>query len=474
MFVSPGMDREDQLKKLQEELSKKEALLAEKNQRIEQLERDKQERKALEDANTGAASAGTAASLGASASGAPAAAAAAASSSSTSSSSTAVHGRSDSLWSDAEHERFLNALEAHGGEGDVEEAWAAIAHRVSTRSIDEVKLHAHEYFFKLQNERTIIAASHHGAAAAHIGGASSDSNHDETWSPEDIATFEQGLAAFDESLPDRGGKLQQLLPHKGQEEIMKRYQKLLMQITAIEAGAVPIYRNNEFYIRWKENAALHAGGISPHDTEGIPWSEEEHRLFLVGVAKFGREDYDHISQHYVVTRSADQVATFAFKYFARIDGARREKIRPPPLSLEFASDKSPSSATPVNLLSPTASAEAATAAVEAAAAGAVAMDLPSAPRSPHFGLPSAAAMGEVAKVEPAPPGLPFNPSDYLSNGLASPGSLHSSSPSWTYSPTLTLPSVSMGTDDSSGMLDDGPLIDHVQGWGEAGMDLDGD
>jgi hypothetical protein len=28
-----------------------------------------------------------------------------------------------------------------------------------------------------------------------------------------------------------------------------------------------------------------------------------------------------------------QVATFSYKYFARIDGARREKIRPPPLNL---------------------------------------------------------------------------------------------------------------------------------------------
>ena len=64
------------------------------------------------------------------------------------------------LWSEAEHERFLNALEAHGGVGDVEEAWAAISSAVSTRSTEEVKLHAHEYFFKLQNERTIIAASH--------------------------------------------------------------------------------------------------------------------------------------------------------------------------------------------------------------------------------------------------------------------------------------------------------------------------
>ena len=30
---------------------------------------------------------------------------------------------------------------------------------------------------------------------------------------------------------------------------------------------------------------------------------------------------------------APQVATFSYKYFARIDGARREKIRPPPLNL---------------------------------------------------------------------------------------------------------------------------------------------
>ena len=315
-------DAEAQIKAMREELAKKEALLAEKNRQIAQLEKRSRRSEA----------------------------------------SASSYGGSESIWSDTEHELFLTALEKHGdGDGDVEDAWDAIAKEVGTRGVEEVKLHAHEYFFKLQNERTIIAASHNEPAGAR-GGPGQDA--DETWSAQDVASFEQGLAAFDESLPDRGGKLQQLLPHKGQDEIMKRYQKLLMQITAIEAGPVPIYHNNEFYIRWKEHAHMASETISPHDTEGIPWSEEEHRLFLVGVSKFGREDYDNISQHYVVTRSADQVATFAFKYFARIDGARREKIRPPPLKLEFAADKSPSSATPVSLLSPTASAAAAVAAVE--------------------------------------------------------------------------------------------------------------
>eukprot|EP01045_Picozoa_sp_COSAG04_P024031 COSAG04_NODE_2946_length_3357_cov_30.464702_2_plen_200_part_00 len=177
-----------QLQKLQRQLADKEKMLAEKNKKIEQLEAKKKE-------GGGSFS----------------------------------HG-SDTAWSDAEHEAFLTALEKHGDDGDVEEAWEAIAKEVGTRSQEEVKLHAHEYFFKLQNERTIIAASNDGAGKQGAPGADAD----ETWSAADIATFEQGLAAFDESLPDRGGKLQQLLPHKQQDEIMQRYQKLLMQITSIE------------------------------------------------------------------------------------------------------------------------------------------------------------------------------------------------------------------------------------------------
>eukprot|EP01043_Picozoa_sp_COSAG02_P102619 COSAG02_NODE_38634_length_427_cov_0.621951_1_plen_110_part_10 len=101
-------DAEAQIKAMKEELAKKEALLAEKNKQIEQLEKKSKR------TDGGSSS----------------------------------YGSSESLWSDAEHELFLTALEKHGdGDGDVEEAWESIAKEVGTRGVEEVKLHAHEYFF---------------------------------------------------------------------------------------------------------------------------------------------------------------------------------------------------------------------------------------------------------------------------------------------------------------------------------------
>jgi len=346
-------------------------------------------------------------------------------------------------WSDAEHDAFKRALEAHGGGGaDIETAWNHISAVVGTRSVEEVKLHAHGYFFKLQNERAIVSATHISAANAGkaVGGFG---ELDETWSSEDAATFEQGLAAFDEALADRGSKLQSLLPHKTEEDIRKRYQKLLSQITSIEQGAVPIYTDNEFYVRWcdPEQGIGNVDAVSAHDTVGIPWSEEEHRLFLVGVNKFGRDDVDSISKYYVVTRSADQVAQFGFKYFARIDGARRERMRPPPLTLQFNSERAPTDLDPRVNLSPSESALAAAAAL--AAANANESRAPMATESGRAGGGAAGGGGvppplELPSSSPPSAGLPFTPSGLLN--VPSPGKL--SEPAWPYSPSLNLPALS--------------------------------
>ncbi|GLJ44091.1 hypothetical protein SUGI_0919500 [Cryptomeria japonica] len=49
--------------------------------------------------------------------------------------------------------------------------------------------------------------------------------------------------------------------------------------------------------------------------KGVPWSEEEHWFFLLGLQKLGRGDWRGISREFVRTRTPTQVASHAQKYF---------------------------------------------------------------------------------------------------------------------------------------------------------------
>ncbi|KAK1373304.1 GAMYB transcription factor [Heracleum sosnowskyi] len=60
---------------------------------------------------------------------------------------------------------------------------------------------------------------------------------------------------------------------------------------------------------------------------GVPWTEEEHKLFLLGLQNVGKGDWRGISRNFVKTRSPTQVASHAQKYFLRKTNLNRRRRR---------------------------------------------------------------------------------------------------------------------------------------------------
>jgi SHAQKYF class myb-like DNA-binding protein len=49
----------------------------------------------------------------------------------------------------------------------------------------------------------------------------------------------------------------------------------------------------------------------------VPWTEEEHNMFLRGLEKLGKGNWRGISRDFVTTRTPTQVASHAQKHFLR-------------------------------------------------------------------------------------------------------------------------------------------------------------
>ncbi|KAK6924914.1 SANT/Myb domain [Dillenia turbinata] len=60
---------------------------------------------------------------------------------------------------------------------------------------------------------------------------------------------------------------------------------------------------------------------------GVPWTEEEHKRFLLGLQKVGKGDWRGISRNFVKTRTPTQVASHAQKYFLRRSNLNRRRRR---------------------------------------------------------------------------------------------------------------------------------------------------
>ncbi|KAG6552529.1 hypothetical protein Mapa_005949 [Marchantia paleacea] len=184
-----------------------------------------------------------------------------------------------------------------------------------------------------------------------------------TWTSEQDKLFENALAVYDEDSPNRWDNVASMVPGKDAADVMKHYELLTEDVTSIDAGrvALPSYilpgslsgadgggeqsdssvsKNKAWSGQSPGVSASGASGTlgglerkttsSKADQErrkGIPWTEEEHRLFLLGLAKFGKGDWRSISRNFVISRTPTQVASHAQKYFIRLNSINKDKRR---------------------------------------------------------------------------------------------------------------------------------------------------
>ncbi|CAI8586261.1 unnamed protein product [Vicia faba] len=167
-----------------------------------------------------------------------------------------------------------------------------------------------------------------------------EESHNTEWSREDNKKFESALAIYDKDTPDRWFKIAEMISGKTVFDVIKQYRELEEDVSEIEAGNVPIpgYLASAFTFEVVENQNYDAnrrrlGTVRGSDHErkkGVPWTEEEHRRFLMGLLKYGKGDWRNISRNFVVTKTPTQVASHAQKYYIRqkVSSGGKDKRRP--------------------------------------------------------------------------------------------------------------------------------------------------
>ncbi|KAI7733417.1 hypothetical protein M8C21_005166, partial [Ambrosia artemisiifolia] len=161
-----------------------------------------------------------------------------------------------------------------------------------------------------------------------------------TWTRYEDKMFEEALVMYPDDVIGRWQLIAEAVPGKTAEEVRAHYEVLVHDLFQIDSGHVelPSYVDDgdESVMSW--DPELRASQISfgmskgskhgdGERKKGTPWTEEEHRLFLIGLQRYGKGDWRSISRNVVVSRTPTQVASHAQKYFLRQNSMKKERKR---------------------------------------------------------------------------------------------------------------------------------------------------